>query len=98
MDNTAIMNNTIDHVKLDVKTLLLIVAISFGALFSAVVGVSLLYLNAKFDGVDTRFDSVQANIQEIKEGQRDLDVYMKDHEGRISRVETELKLLQQPAT
>ena len=52
--------------------------------------------------LDTRFDSVQSDIQEIrqeiKEGQRQFIGYMKDHEGRISRVEVELKKLQQPAT
>ena len=103
------MDDTLDHVKLDGKTLFLIAVIAFGALVTALATVSVWYLHTKFEGVYThlddrfegmdkyleaRFESVQSDIQEIKEGQRQLIGYMKDHEGRLSRVEVELKKLQ----
>ncbi len=47
------------------------------------------------------YNSIQAGIQELKEGQRELIGYMKDHEGRIANIEGRLDVMerrQQPAT
>ena len=45
------------------------------------------------------YNSIQADIQELKEGQRELIGYMKDHEGRIANIEGRLnERRQQPAT
>ena len=62
-------------------------------------------INARFDSVNARIDGIQADlkadIQEIKEGQKLLIGYMKDHEGRIANIEGRLDVMerqQQPAT
>ncbi len=54
-----------------------------------------------YSNINARFDSVNADIQELKEGQRELIGYMKDHEGRIANIEGRLDVMerqQQPAS
>lgn len=74
------MNNTLDHVKLDVKTLLVIVVTVVAGLVGALCTVSLLYLNAKFDSVDTRFEDAYTYLESRFESQ---DKYLKSRFDRV---------------
>ena len=72
---------------------------TLGAVLIVVLFMGYSNINARFDSVNKRIDGVQADIQQIKEGQRELIGYMKDHEGRIANIEGRLdERQQQPAT
>ena len=67
--------------------------------------VLIIVLFMGYSNINARIDSIQADlkadIQEIKEGQKLLIGYMKDHEGRIANIEGRLDVMerqQQPAT
>ena len=73
---------------------------SLGVILGVLILVGQNNTNARIDRIqaDLKAD-IQEIKQEIKEGQRELIGYMKDHEGRIANIEGRLdERQQQPAT